>query len=160
MMTDPSLKFQIRSVECYNDAKGFALGLIEGRCSMKKVNLDTMKVENDFTFKCHRDNNNANSLNCIAFNQVYGTFATGGSDNSFIYWDKIAKQRLKSYTNLAAPVTAMDFKIDGSLFAYAVGYDWHKGIDGAGSAPSKICYRPCGEDCRPKSYMTGPSAFK
>lgn len=158
--TDQSLKFQIRSVECYHDARGFALGLIEGRCSMKKINLDTMKVENDFTFKCHRDNNSASALNAIAFNQAHGTFATGGSDNSFIYWDKVAKQRLKSYTSLSAPITAMDFKYDGSLFAYAVGYDWHKGIESAGSVPSKICYRPCGDDCKPKTSLGGTSAYK
>ena len=153
IVTDGNVKVQFKAVECYNDATGFAIGLIEGRCAMKKIDA-SFKAENDFTFKCHRDNNtqSAYAVNCIAFNQAYGTFATGGSDSSLIYWDRYAKQCLKTFTGLDGPVTAMDFKQDGSLFAYATGYDWAKGMEAAGSVPVKVSYRTCVEDSKPKGY--------
>jgi len=151
--TDNTLKYQIRTIQCFNDAKGFGLGLIEGRVAMKKVTLEpTIRIENEFTFKCHRDSQ-AHSINSIAFNKLYGTFVTGGSDGSFVFWDKINKSRLKNFTQLGGPVTACDFKVDGSLFAYAIGYDWHKGITGASTpTPTKICYRVCTEEAKPKNW--------
>ena len=151
--TDSNVKVQFKCIDCYNDGSGFAIGLIEGRCAMKKIIPNTFKIENDFTFKCHRDNTtqSAYSVNCIAFNAYHGTFATGGSDSSVIYWDRFAKQCLKTFTKLDGPVTAVDFKQDGSLFAYATGYDWARGLDGAGNVPVKISYRQCLDDSKPKS---------
>ena len=121
---------------------------------MKKINTTTFKAENDFTFKCHRDNptQSAYSVNCISFNMAHGTFATGGSDSSFIFWDRKAKQCLKTFTGLDGPVTALDFKPDGSLFAYATGYDWAKGEEGKSmAAPPKISYRMSLDDSKPKN---------
>lgn len=153
IVTDPNVKVQFKSVDCYNDGTGFAIGLIEGRCAMKKINQSSFKCENDFTFKCHRENStqSAYAVNCICFNQTYGTFATGGSDSSVIFWDRFAKQCVKTFTGLDGPVTAMDFKQDGSLFAYATGYDWARGQEGAGSVPVKVSYRVSSEDSKPKA---------
>lgn len=153
IVTDNNVKVQFKCVDCYNDSTGFAIGLIEGRCAMKKINATTFKADNDFTFKCHRDNSSqsAYAVNCIAFNSAHGTFATGGSDSSVIFWDRFAKQCLKTFTGLDGPVTAVDFKQDGSLFAYATGYDWARGIDGAGTVPVKISYRVSSEDSKPKN---------
>ena len=153
IILDTTVKVQFKCVDCYADSSGFGIGLIEGRCAMKKINPTTFKTENDFTFKCHRDNptQSAYAVNCICFNQAHGTFATGGSDSSLIYWDRFAKQCLKTFTGLDGPVTAMDFKQDGSLFAYATGYDWAKGTDGAGAVPVKISYRVSSEDSKPKA---------
>lgn len=152
IMTDTNVKVQFKSVDCYNDGNGFSIGLIEGRCAMKKINQQTYKAENDFTFKCHRDNSSqsAFAVNSIAFNSAHGTFATGGSDSVIIFWDRFAKQCLKTFTGLDGPVTAMDFKMDGSLFAYATGYDWAKGAEGAGGVQPKISYRVSSEDSKPK----------
>lgn len=152
IMVDNNVKVQFKSVDCYSDASGFSIGLIEGRCAMKKINPSSYKAENDFTFKCHRDNGSqsAYAVNCISFNAAHGTFATGGSDSSLIYWDRFAKQCLKTFTGLDGPVTAMDFKQDGSLFAYATGYDWARGLDGMNSVPTKISYRVSSEDSKPK----------
>lgn len=153
ILTDTNVKVQFKSVDCYSDGTGFSIGLIEGRCAMKKINPSTYKAENDFTFKCHRDNasQSAHSVNCIAFNPAYGTFATGGSDSSIIFWDRLAKQCIKTFTGLGGPVTAMDFKQDGFLFAYATGYDWARGSEGASSVQTKISYRVSNEDSKPKS---------
>jgi len=53
--------------------------------------------------------------------------------------------------------------MDGSLFAYAVGNDWHKGLDGAGQFPTKLCYRVCGDEAKPKQVLgstMGTTSFK
>jgi len=82
----------------------------------------------NFAFKCHRHNNEVYAVNSIAFHP-YGTFATCGSDGTYVFWDKDAKQRLKAFERNPQPITASSFNKDGSIFAYALGYDWSKGIE-------------------------------
>lgn len=54
-------------------------------------------------------------------------FTTAGSDGTFHFWDRVARSRLKSYPSAGAAITSTRFNSDGSLFAYAVGYDWSMG---------------------------------
>ena len=151
---DPSLKFQIRSVALAPGAKNFVLGLLEGRCIVKSVKIEnTIKVATEFAFKCHRDTL-AHSINAVAFSPVHGTFATGGSDGNIVYWDMAQKQRVKALQTLGAPVTAIDFKSDSSIIAYALGYDWHKGIEEAGKYQPRVCFRPAFEESKPKTKST------
>ncbi len=88
----------------------------------------------NFTFKCHRDNNDIYAVNSISFHPVFGTFATSGSDGTYTFWDKDSKQRLMGKTrgvyanNAAAPIPSCTFNRDGTIFAYAVSYDWSKGF--------------------------------
>ena len=61
-----------------------------------------------------------------------GTFSTAGSDGTYNFWDKDSKQRLKqmpkcTYSNMPAPIPCTSFNRDGSIFAYAVSYDWSRG---------------------------------
>ncbi|ORX34874.1 hypothetical protein BCR36DRAFT_588545 [Piromyces finnis] len=67
------------------------------------------------------------AINAISFHPIYGTFSTAGSDGSFNFWDKDSKQRLKQFPNFNIPITATSFNKNGSIFAYALGYDWSKG---------------------------------
>ena len=78
----------------------------------------------------YREGDNVYPVNDIAINRVYGTFATCGSDGAFAFWDKIAKQKLKSFPKMGCPISAIDFNYNTTMFAYAVGYDWYKGIGG------------------------------
>lgn len=80
------LKFQSRCVSCFPDQTGFAIGGIEGRVGIQYV----QKIGNrdHFAFKCHRKDNNAYSVNAIAFQNQYGTFATCGADGVVNFWDK------------------------------------------------------------------------
>jgi len=55
------------------------------------------------------------------------TFVTAGSDGSMHFWDKDSKSRLKTGANLRSPISTARFSPDGSLLAYALGYDWSKG---------------------------------
>lgn len=148
---DPTLKYQIRSVSLAPSGKHFVLGLLEGRCIVKSIKLEnTIKIATDFAFKCHRDSQ-AHSVNALAFSPIHGTFATGGSDGNIVYWDMTQKQRVKAFQGLGAPVTAIDFKSDSSIVAYALGYDWHKGIEEAGKIQPRVCFRPAFEESKPKT---------
>jgi mRNA export factor len=80
------LKYQSRCVACFPDQTGFALGSVEGRVGVQYVQKVTGK--DHFAFKCHRQDSNVYSVNAIAFNNTFGTFATVGSDGVVTFWDK------------------------------------------------------------------------
>jgi mRNA export factor len=53
--------------------------------------------------------------------------------STYNFWDKDSKQRLKamakcSYGTEPAPITCGAFNADGSIYAYALSYDWSKGF--------------------------------
>ena len=147
------LKYQTRKVCVFPDGKGFAEGSIEGRVAIKNIrdlnNLPPINTENgtlmgkddqgkdDFAFRCHR-NTKVNpvqvfAVNDIAFNPVYGTFSTVGSDGSYCIWDKINRSRLFERTdNLDKnPLTTCDYNSSGTLLAFSIGYDWSRGAEAA-----------------------------
>lgn len=123
--TIPSpLRWQTRTVACFPNAQGYAVGSIEGRVSVQYIDEKSQSLS--FAFKCHRVDNNVYPVNSISFHPTYGTFSTAGSDGSYCFWDKDSKQRLKLSSALGGPVSCTAFNRTGSLFAYAVCYDWHK----------------------------------
>ncbi|KAG9237550.1 WD40-repeat-containing domain protein [Amylocarpus encephaloides] len=149
------LKWQTRVVSCFPDSSGFAVGSIEGRCAIQYV--EDKDSSSNFSFKCHRDpaqNNMTNvySVNSISFHPVHGTFSTAGSDGTFHFWDGVAKHRLKGYPTTGGTIPATAFNSDGSIFAYAVSYDWSKGY--ATNTPqyaNKIMMHPVNpEECKPR----------
>ncbi|GAB0490944.1 hypothetical protein MMPV_002185 [Pyropia vietnamensis] len=120
------LKYQTRCVSTFADGTGYAVGSVEGRVSIDHVSESDRGK--DFAFKCHRDGDGtAHAVNSISFHQTYGTFATAGADGNFTFWDKDAKQRLKQFAKMDAPISATAFNHDGTIFAYAASYDWSKG---------------------------------
>lgn len=151
------LKWQTRVVSTFNDASGYAIGSIEGRCAIQYIPED--KQSNNFSFKCHRatstaDRNTQNvfSVNAISFHPVHGTFSTAGADGTFHFWDKDAKHRLKGYPDVGGSITATDFNQAGTIFAYAVSYDWSKGHSAnRADYPNKIMLHPIqGDECKPR----------
>lgn len=119
------LKWQTRSIQCYHDASGFAIGSIEGRCGLHW--LDEKEQSKDFAYRCHRDGNKAYAVNALSFHPLYGSFTTSGSDGFIYIWDKDSKQKLDNSSDLGSPISATAFNRDGSLFAYALSYEWSKG---------------------------------
>uniref|UniRef100_A0A7N0VDI2 Uncharacterized protein n=1 Tax=Kalanchoe fedtschenkoi TaxID=63787 RepID=A0A7N0VDI2_KALFE len=91
-ITSP-LKYQTRCVAAFPDQQGFLVGSIEGRVGVH--HLDDSQQSKNFTFKCHREQNEIYSVNALNFHPVHHTFATAGSDGAFNFWDKDSKQRLK-----------------------------------------------------------------
>ncbi|RUS32495.1 WD40 repeat-like protein [Jimgerdemannia flammicorona] len=119
------LKWQTRVVSCFPNGTGFAIGSIEGRVGIQYV--EEKDHSGNFSFKCHRDpQGNVFSVNAISFHPVHGTFSTAGSDGTFNFWDKDSKQRLKGFQNVGGPIPCTAFNRNGTIFAYAVSYDWSK----------------------------------
>lgn len=139
------LKFQTRSLACYPQGNGYAIASIEARCAIHYID-EAEQQKAGFSFRCHRKlpTGNANTtrttlvsgethlytVNAISFHPIYGTFSTAGLDGTFCFWDKDAKQRLKNFPNVGAPITATAFNRNGTIFAYARGYDWSQGHQG------------------------------
>lgn len=146
------LKWQTRVVSCFADATGFAVGSIEGRCAIQYV--EEKDSSSNFSFKCHRetpanqrDINNIYSVNAISFHPVHGTFSTSGSDGTFHFWDKDAKHRLKGYPSVGDTISATAFNRTGSIFAYAVSYDWSKGYSAnTPQLPNKVMLHPVAQE--------------
>lgn len=139
------LKYQTRCVATFPDKQGFLLGSIEGRVAVQHI--DDSQQSKNFTFKCHRDNNDIYAVNAINFHPVHATFATSGSDGAYNFWDKENKQRLKAMQRCNQPIPCSTFNFDGTIFAYAVSYDWSKGAENHNptSAKNHILLHPTQE---------------
>lgn len=129
------LKYQTRSIAAFPDQQGFLVGSIEGRVAVH--HLDDAQQSKNFTFKCHREGNEIYSVNSLNFHPVHHTFVTSGSDGAFNFWDKDSKQRLKAMYRCCHPIPCSTFNHDGSIFAYAVCYDWSKGAENHNPATAK-----------------------
>lgn len=119
------LKYQTRSISCFPDTTGYLVGSIEGRVAVHHVE-DSLQSKN-FTFKCHRDGSDVFAVNSMSFHPQFHTFVTAGSDGAYNFWDKDSKQRLKAMAKCGAPIPCGTFNKDGSIYAYAVSYDWSRG---------------------------------
>lgn len=67
----------------------------------------------------------------MAFHPVHGTFVTAGGDGTYSFWDKDSKQRLKAmnkHPQIQLPISAGAFNRDGTIYAYALSYDWSRGF--------------------------------
>ncbi|KAG5642722.1 hypothetical protein DXG03_002298 [Asterophora parasitica] len=167
------LKWQTRVVSCFtaSTTSGFAVGSVEGRVAIQYV--EDKDSANNFSFKCHRRDNVPNSkdqalvyaVNDISFHPVHGTFSTCGSDGTIHFWDKDARTRLKStlprnsqiritpltivpaFESAPGPITSTAFNRNGSIFAYAVSYDWSKGHSGnTPGHPNKLMLHACKDE--------------
>ncbi|OAA33568.1 WD40 repeat-like-containing domain protein [Moelleriella libera RCEF 2490] len=151
-----SLHWQTRTVSCFKECDGFAVGSIEGRCAIQYI--EEKNAGSNFSFKCHRDpavNNivKAHAVNAISVHPEHGTFSTAGSDGTFHFWDKDAKHRLKGYPNVGGSITATAFNATGTIFAYAISYDWSKGYQhNYQNYPIKVMLHPLtADECKPRA---------
>ena len=62
------------------------MGSIEGRVAVQHVE-DAQQSKN-FTFKCHRVENDVYAVNDIRFHPTFHTFVTAGDDGAYNFWDK------------------------------------------------------------------------
>ncbi|KAI8065792.1 WD40-repeat-containing domain protein [Gongronella butleri] len=144
------LKWQTRTVSCFTNGKGYAIGSIEGRVGIQYV--DEKEQSKNFSFKCHRDDTkNVYVVNDISFHPIHGTFSTCGSDGTVSFWDKDCKQRLKAFGQCNGPIACTAFNRTGQIFAYAVSYDWSKGYKFATPAQKIFLHAVRDEDIKPRN---------
>ena len=103
---------------------------------------DAVGQAKNFTFKCHREGSDIYAVNAISFHPQHGTYVTAGSDGTINIRDKDSKQRLKALAKCTygadpAPIPAGAFNSDGSIYAYAVSYDWSRGFSAYNPAAMK-----------------------
>ena len=159
---DSLLKYQHRSLAIFTDKSGipngFAIGSIEGRAAIMYVDAKNPSVDN-FTFKCHRSNPGNNTtvqdiyaINDINVHPIHGSLSTVGSDGRYNFWDKDERTKLKTSDVVNnQPITCSAIDHTGNVFAYANGYDWHKGHEGnSSSMKPAIFLRPCFDEMKTK----------
>ena len=95
----------------------------------RKMDWSVDRNMKNFAFKCHRKKQNVYAVNSLKFHKQFGTFSSAGGDGTIYFWDKDQKQKLKEFKQMELSVTDVDFNYDGQLFAYAISYDWSKGIE-------------------------------
>ncbi|VVT57096.1 uncharacterized protein SAPINGB_P005532 [Magnusiomyces paraingens] len=146
------LKWQTRCVACFPQGDGYALGSIEGRCSIQYMD-PRVHAQKGFTFKCHRkavtsprSESLVYSVNSVSIHPGYGTLATAGADGCFNFWDMENRYRRMSSPDNGGPIVATAFNASGSVFAYAISYDWSKGYTQAGQYPNMIKFHAVLED--------------
>lgn len=149
------LKWQTRVISCFtaSTSSGFAVGSVEGRVAIQYV--EDKDSSNNFSFKCHRRDSTPSSkdqalvyaVNDISFHPLHGTFSTCGADGTIHFWDKDARTRLKTFDPAPGPISTTAFNRTGSIFAYAVSYDWSKGHSGMTPGhPNKLMLHACKDE--------------
>ena len=118
-LVDSPLRQTTSAITCFASGKGYAVGSIEGRVGIVKVDLSNPELVNDkdFCFKCHRKEEPGEdplvwTVNALAFNKAHDTFATAGSDGAWTIWNKDTRSRYKSSAKAGMPVTACCFSKD------------------------------------------------
>eukprot|EP00300_Choanocystis_sp_HF-7_P005761 c14257_g1_i1.p1 GENE.c14257_g1_i1~~c14257_g1_i1.p1 ORF type:complete len:397 (+),score=55.28 c14257_g1_i1:173-1192(+) len=125
------LKFQTRCVAVNPHLpSAYAIGSIEGRVGY----LTDMASDKSapFFFKCHRKEQAVYAVNAMHFNPAAarrGELATCGSDGTVGFWDLDTRKGINKLPTKEQSITAGRFNAQGTMFAYAVSYDWHKGAD-------------------------------
>ncbi|KAG9151853.1 hypothetical protein Leryth_002120 [Lithospermum erythrorhizon] len=149
---DDICSYRTRCLAAFPDQQGFLVGSIEGRVGVH--HLDDSQQSKNFSFKCHRDNTNNEiySVNSLNFHPQFHSFATAGSDGGFSSWDKDSKQRLKAMARCNQSIPCAAFNNDGSIYAYAVCYDWSKGAQNHNPAtkPNILLHLPQESEVKPK----------
>lgn len=125
----------------------FGIGSIDGRANLSNLEKQSMygaqtnsgpifKTSSKMTFKCHKIEESAAvsvlyPVHSIGFHpNSKGFVFTAGGDGVINFWDQDAKNKIKSFNFKGVPVTRVKMSDDGQLMAYALGYDWQKGIWG------------------------------
>lgn len=165
---DSQLKQQTRCIRLFKNKEGTepsgcAYGSIEGRTALLNFNPSNPSKDN-FTFKCHRAQVQTGQaqdiypVNGISFHPKYhSVLATVGSDGKYMFWDKENRTKLSSsetnkQNDPKQSITTCDVNADGTIFAYSIGYDWHRGHEANDpNVKPKIVLRNVTNELKPKN---------
>ncbi|KRX10954.1 WD40-repeat-containing domain [Pseudocohnilembus persalinus] len=135
-----SIQITATNIQQNNIELFFAVASIDGRANVStyKSQGNQFKQDSVITFKCHKEDKQEGNkkisqlypVNGIGFNPLSRDFVyTAGSDGKIIYWDINKKQKIKSFQYGNSPITCCKVSPDGQFMAYALGYDWHGGVE-------------------------------
>lgn len=122
------LKYQTRAIAANPSGMSYLVASVDGKVAVDNV----QEASRNCVIKCHSDENGvAPGINDLCFHD-HDVFATAGSDGQFSFWNATTQRSAtaKPFQKMGSPITAIDFSADGSLFAYATGYDWSSGANG------------------------------
>jgi len=155
------LRYTTSAISVFGDGAGYAIGSIEGRCGIVNIDLNNITAidQRDFCFKCHRKEGQSSAsssekqddiytVNCVAFNKLYNTFVSAGSDGQWCTWNKDTKSRYKQSNKSSHPITAASFSDDSAILIHCHGEDWSLGGGNKNGPPNiiKIVVRKCEKD--------------
>ena len=78
---------------------------------------------------------NITSLNTNSRSQLFA--CTSSADSQVVFWDLTNKSKIRNL-DFKEPISCGAISKDGNLGAFAIGYDWSKGIWGTHQAPQSI----------------------
>lgn len=137
---------QLTCVAFFTDGGGVGTASHDGRANLSKLDVDTSgkpKLGNIMTFKCHKLDQGSQQMlypvHGIGFHPAAKSFVyTAGGEGNIFFWDYSAKNKITGFSYGKVPVTRVKMSPDGTLMAYALGYDWAKGIEGYMSHKPKL----------------------
>jgi len=145
-----SAKSQLTSIKFSSGMEGIITGGHDGRSNLSKVqdnpasNTLSYKLSNLMTWKAPRDGREHEPIypiNSLGFHpklQTNFAYTTSG-DGKMHFWDTKKKAQIAEFDFKGNPVTKAEIDPTGKFLAYALGYDWARGIQGYQSHPSKVC---------------------
>ena len=77
-------------------------------------------------------------MNAIGMHPTSTSLFTAGGDGNLFFWNYTQKQKCTTLNFSGTPVTKAKFSPDGTMVAYATGYDYAKGIEGIQSHKTSI----------------------
>lgn len=117
------LNHQPRCIKISPNKQCYVIGHIDGRVAVEYIKRDPEVRKCRARFKCHRmrmhDSEYIYTVNSISFNNVYNSFATGGTNGFVNIWDGFNKKRLCQYHRYESPVASLAFSPDGKKLAVA-----------------------------------------
>ncbi|KAH8557069.1 WD40-repeat-containing domain protein [Umbelopsis sp. PMI_123] len=158
---ESSLKYMTRAIACLPTKDGYASSSTEGRVAVEYFDPSPEVQSKKYAFKCHRqvqgDTEVVYPVNGLAFNPVYGTFATGGSDGIVNFWDGINRKRIRQFPRYPDGVASLAFSHDGKKLAIACSYTYDEGEKD--HTPDTVYVRHLTEsECLPRSALNGKNA--
>ena len=155
---------QLTCIGFFTDGSGIGTASHDGRANLSKLDADSNgkpKLGNIMTFKCHKVDTGTGGnqqmlypVHGIGFHPKAKNFVyTAGGEGNIFFWDYGAKNKITSFNYKGIPVTKVKMSPDGLLMAYALGYDWAKGIEGYMSCKPKLCVHIMQE--QELAYTTG-----
>lgn len=154
------LSSQTNALSLFPKNDGYGVASIDGRANLSVITKESSyssavsyKSSNKMTFKCHKteEQGGVNILypvHSIGFHPSSKNFVfTAGGDGTMTFWDYEQKNKIKTFNFKGVPVTKAKVSEDGQAIAYALGYDWQKGIWGIDpNVKPKVCVHMISEN--------------